>query len=80
MLTTKILFIVFKLTFWFQDECGIVFQTQNAGKIVGGSVAVGGSWPASALVYFNYKKQITIGTVSFVRSFSSMCGGKLLFN
>jgi hypothetical protein len=61
------------------DECGTTFAMQNAGKIVGGVVANAHSWPASALIVFDYKKDISINGVNITKSFSSMCGGSICF-
>ena len=69
MIAKELLFLLLK------DECGVTFVAQNAGKIVGGVVAAAHSWPASAFIEFDYKKDVTIGGNTFTETFGNLCGG-----
>jgi len=63
------------ISFTIEDECGLTFVNQNAGKIVGGIVAAPYSWPASALVRFFYKKDLLIDGNITTQSWRYTCGG-----
>jgi hypothetical protein len=54
----------------------LTFNNQNA-RIIGGNVANPGSWPASASLIFNYKKNIFLNGATFTTSIGAMCGGKI---
>jgi hypothetical protein len=77
-LTTVLNLNIFLCKLNFKDECGLTFAEQNAGKIVGGVVATAKSWPATALIVFDYKMDFNQTGELVTESFKSMCGGALI--
>jgi hypothetical protein len=61
------------------DQCGLIASMPNM-KIVGGSEANPHSWPAAALITFNYKADVYLKDqgVYYALDEQMMCGGSLI--